>query len=193
MKDAAELKNHVYDIVGALHSVHDELGPGINEYCYQEALAMELSDRGIPFEREKAFHPRYKGRPMDAEYRIDFLCKGDVIVECKAVPVLASTHRAQLFNYMRLLKMPCGIIVNFYPKFATIERYFYDTDNREILTSDALRRRAHLRNSPQSLLMFGNNYLKQLAFGARANSPVPICRLWNGFPSEVRISRLSVS
>jgi len=72
MKDAAELKNHVYDIVGALHSVHDELGPGINEYCYQEALAMELSDRGIPFEREKAFHPRYKGRPMDAEYRIDF-------------------------------------------------------------------------------------------------------------------------
>ena len=80
MKDAAELKSHVYDIVGALHSVHDELGPGINEYCYQEALAMELSDRGIPFEREKAFHPRYKGRPMDAEYRIDFLCKGDVIV-----------------------------------------------------------------------------------------------------------------
>ena len=136
MKDAAELKNHVYDIVGALHSVHDELGPGINEYRCQEALAMELFDRGIPFEREKAFHPLYKGRPMDAEYRIDFLCKSDVIVECKAVSVLTPTHRAQLFNYMRLLSMPCGIIVNFYPKFATIERYFYDTDNREILTAD---------------------------------------------------------
>ena len=135
MKDTAELNSHVYDIVGALHSVHDELGPGINEYCYQEALAMELSDRGIPFEREKTFHPHYKGRPMDAEYRIDFLCKGDVIVECKAVSSLTSTHRAQLFNYMRLLKAACGIIVNFYPKFATIERYFYDTDSREILTS----------------------------------------------------------
>ena len=136
MNCATELKAHVYDIVGALHSVHDELGPGVNEYCYQEALAMELLDRGIPFEREKAFHPLYKGRPMDAEYRIDFLCKGDVIVECKAVSMLTSTHRAQLFNYMRLLKMPCGIIVNFYPKFATIERYFYDADKREILTSD---------------------------------------------------------
>ena len=135
MNDTNELKNHIYDIVGALHSVHEELGPGINEYCYQEALAMELSDRGIPFEREKTFHPCYKGRPMDAEYRIDFLCKGDVIVECKAVSTLTSTHRAQLFNYMRLLKMPCGIIVNFYPKFATIERYLYDLDNREILTS----------------------------------------------------------
>ena len=97
---------------------------------------MELSDRGIPFEREKSFHPLYKGRPMDAEYRVDFLCKGDVIVECKAVSVLTSTHRAQLFNYMRLLKMPCGIIVNSSPKFATIERYFYDTDNRESTTSD---------------------------------------------------------
>ena len=52
--------------------------------------------------------------------------KSDVIVECKAVSVLTSTHRAQLFNYMRLLEMPCGIIVNFYPKFATIER-FLDT------------------------------------------------------------------
>ena len=41
--------------------------------------------------------------------------------------------------------------------------------------------------------MIGNNYLKQLAFGARANSPVPVCRLWNGFPSEARISRLSVT
>ena len=97
---------------------------------------MELSSRDIPFERGKSFHPLCKGRPLDAEYRIDFLCKGDVIVECKAVSALSPTHRAQLFNYMRPLKMPCGIIVNFYPKFATIERYFYDTDNREILTSD---------------------------------------------------------
>ena len=48
------------------------------------------------------------------------------------------TDYAQLFNYMRLLKLPCGIIVNFYPKFATIERYFYDTDNLEILTSDGI-------------------------------------------------------
>ena len=136
MKDTAKLKDHVYDIVGAMHSVHEGLGPGVNEYCYQEALSMELSDRGIPFEREKVFRPLYKGRQMNAEYRIDFLCKGDVIVECKAVTALTPTHRAQLFNYMRLLQMPCGIIVNFYPKFATIERYFFDADNRDILTAE---------------------------------------------------------
>ena len=136
MIDVSKLKSHIYDIVGALHAVHKELGPGINEYCCQEALAMELSDAGIPFEREKSFHPIYKGRMLNAEYRVDFLCKGDVVVECKSVSTLTSTHRAQLFNYMRLLAMPCGIIVNFFPRFAVIERYFYDADLREILTSD---------------------------------------------------------
>ena len=136
MNDIDKYKEHIYDIVGALHNVHNELGAGINEYCYQEALAIELSDKSIPFVREKTFHPVYKGREMKTEYRIDFLCKGDVIVECKAVSVLTATHRAQLFNYMRLLKIPCGIIVNFYPKFATIERNFYDVDKQEILRSD---------------------------------------------------------
>ena len=53
MRDVSRLKDHVYDIVGALHAVHDELGTGVNEHCYQEALAVELSDRGISFERKK--------------------------------------------------------------------------------------------------------------------------------------------
>ena len=147
MKSLDDLKKHVYDIVGALHAVHGELGPGINEYCYQEALAMELADRRIPFEREQAFHPLYKGRQMNAEYRVDFVCKGDVIVECKAVSALTSTHRAQLFNYMRLLGMPCGIIVNFFPEFATIERYFYDVERRVMLTPAASSGECRIRHA----------------------------------------------
>lgn len=136
MIDVERLKEHIYDIVGALHAVHEGLGAGINEYCYQEALEMELADRGILFEREKAFHPLYKGRELKAEYRVDFLCKGDVVLECKAVTALLPVHRAQLFNYMRLLKLPCGILVNFYSGFAAIERYFYDVENQVLLGSD---------------------------------------------------------
>ena len=64
---------------------------------------------------------------------IDFLCKSDVIVECKSVLVLTPPHRAQLFNYMRLLKMPCGILVNFLPQYAEIERYFFDVEKRAIV------------------------------------------------------------
>ena len=136
MIDVDQLKDHVYDIVGALHAVHYGLGAGVNEYCYQEALGVELTDRGIPFEREKSCHPVYKGHELNAEYRVDFLCKGDVVLECKAVTALTPTHRAQLFNYMRLLKMPCGIIVNFYPRYAVIERYFYDVESQVLFGSD---------------------------------------------------------
>lgn len=136
MIDIDKLKEHVYDIVGALHAVHDGLGAGVNEYCYQEALELELSDRGIPFERERSFHPVYKGRKLKAEYRLDFLCKGDVVLECKAVTALLPVHRAQLFNYMRLLKLPCGVIVNFFPPYAAIERYFYDAENNVLLGTD---------------------------------------------------------
>ena len=142
MVDIAKCKEHIYDIVGALYEVHKELGAGLNEYCYQEGLQMELEENGIPFERERSFHPHYHGREMSAEYRVDFLCKSDIVVECKAVTELVSNHRAQLFNYMRLLRCPYGILVNFAPQFATIERYFLDTDKNAIIGTDGIVKQA---------------------------------------------------
>lgn len=136
MIDIAKLKNHIYDVVGAIHEVHKELGPGLSEYCYQEGLQMQLGEQQIVFQREKIFHPTYHGRLLHAEYRMDFLCKEDIIVECKSVTDLVNNHRAQLFNYMRLSKLPCGILVNFAPIFAKIERYFYDDELKEIITVD---------------------------------------------------------
>ncbi len=136
MIDIARHKEHIYDVVGALYEVHKELGAGLNEYCYQEGLQIQLEESGIPFRRELKFHPLYHGREMSAEYRIDFLCKGDIIIECKAVAEIVSNHRAQLYNYMRLLGCPCGILVNFSPKFAVIERYFLDKQRNEIVGTD---------------------------------------------------------
>ena len=126
----------MYDVVGAIHDVHKELGAGLNEYCYQEGLQLQLEESGIPFQRELSFHPHYHGREMSAEYRVDFLCTDNIIVECKAVTELISNHRAQLFNYMRLLQFPCGILVNFAPQFATIERYFLDTERNAVIGTD---------------------------------------------------------
>ena len=133
MIDVTTYKKHIYDVVGALHEVHKELGAGLNEYCYQEGFQLQLIEQGIPFQREQSFHPKYHGREMDAVYRVDFLCKGDIVVECKSVMELVNNHRAQLFNYMRLLQCPCGILVNFAPQFAVIERYFYDDEEMKIL------------------------------------------------------------
>ena len=132
------LNAHIYDVVGAIHEVHKELGPGLNEYCYQEGLQIQLTEQGILFQREKTFHPSYHGKTLISEYRLDFVCKNDIIIECKSVFELVNNHRAQLFNYMRLTDLPCGILVNFAPRYATIERYFYDKDYQEILTVEGL-------------------------------------------------------
>ena len=133
MLDKVQLKDHIYDVVGAVHAVHKELGPGLNESCYQEGLQIELTHKQIPFKREISFHPTYQGSKMEAVFRLDFLCKDDIIIECKSVPKLTADHRAQLFNYLRLLKLPCGILVNFLPQFAEIERYFYDKERQLIV------------------------------------------------------------
>ena len=91
------------------------------------------NESNIQFEKELTFYPKYHGKQMKTHYRVDFLCKGDVIVECKSVEELNNNHRAQLYNYMRLLNLPCGILVNFAPKNVDIQRYFYDTEKRDIL------------------------------------------------------------
>lgn len=138
MIDTEALKKYMWDVVGAIHEVHRNMGPGLNEYVYQEALEMELDIQGVPYKREFKFHPEYKGKKLNAEYRLDFICKGDIIIELKAVSELTKDHKAQLFNYMRLCKAKVGILVNFAPKFAQIERYLYDDENNEILTANGM-------------------------------------------------------
>ncbi len=136
MIDVEALKSYAYDTIGAIHEVHKELGPGLYEKVYQEGLQLELSERNIHFQKELSFHPTYHGKEMKATYRLDFLVNDDIIVELKSVENLTNEHKAQLFNYMRLMKASVGILVNFYPKFAEIERYFFDSESNEVYASD---------------------------------------------------------
>ena len=133
MINVKESKAYIYDIVGALYEVRNEMGVGLNESCYQEAFEMQLQEMDIQYNREMPFNPFYHGTKMKASFRLDFLCKGNIIVECKAVSELNENHRAQLFNYMHLLKLPYGILVNFAPKHFEIERYLYDEDTDDVL------------------------------------------------------------
>ena len=136
--DIVKLKEFIYPIVGAIYEVHRELGPGLNEYVYQEGLAMQLEEEHMMFEREKEYTPLYHKRIMNARYRLDFVCMDSIIIECKAVEQLTINHRAQLFNYMRLTKLPVGLLVNFSQKSAVIERYIYHHTTGEILSMDGL-------------------------------------------------------
>ena len=130
------LKAKMYPVVGSIYAVHSELGPGLNEYVYQEGLAMQLEEDGIEFEREKEFSPVYHNRLMAAKYRLDFVCMGSVVIECKSVEQLTINHRAQLYNYLRLTKLPMGILVNFSQKSIVVERYLYNALTNEVVSID---------------------------------------------------------
>ena len=79
----------------------------------QPCLAHELILRGLPFEKEKSLPVCYKGVLLDCGYRLDFLIASKVIVEVKAVEVLAPIHEAQLMTCLRLAGCPPWLILQY--------------------------------------------------------------------------------
>lgn len=133
--DYKKYKDIVYQIIGAAMEVHDELNWGLLEPVYNEALHLELLDRGISNEREKQLPCFYKNRQMEKFYQMD-LVVGDVVVELKSVEELNSNHRAQLFNYLRLTQKPIGLLINFGQPSLQGERYAYDEETNECILLD---------------------------------------------------------
>jgi GxxExxY protein len=74
---------------------------------------VKLSHAGIPFQMEVPLSVRYKEILLDCGYRIDLLASGDLIVEIKCVETPLPIHQAQILTYMRLSKIPVGLIINF--------------------------------------------------------------------------------
>ncbi|MBP5346759.1 MAG: GxxExxY protein [Bacteroidales bacterium] len=106
-------KDEAYKIVGAMMSVHNELGCGFLEAIYQEALEMEFQLQGIPYEREKELEVRYKGNVIGKKYKADFICYNKIIVELKAVDKILPEFKAQTLNYMKMSNSKLGILANF--------------------------------------------------------------------------------
>ena len=100
-------------VIGCASEVHRTLGPGLLESTYRQCLAFELSHAGIPFQMELPVPVRYKDALLDCGYRIDVLVSGDLIVEIKSVETLVPIHQAQILIYMRLAKIPIGLLMNF--------------------------------------------------------------------------------
>ncbi len=89
------------------------LGCGFAESAYQEALAIELEHRNIPFLREVALEIKYKGRKLNTAYCADFICFERVLVELKALARLGLIEDAQLMNYLKVSERPVGLLLNF--------------------------------------------------------------------------------
>jgi GxxExxY protein len=110
---AAKGDPRTYAIIGAMMEVHAQLGPGFLEAVYQEALAIEMQLRGIPFEREVELPIHYKGQRLDAVYRADFVCFGGVLVELKVVHDLGPIEKAQVIHYLRATGFQVALLATF--------------------------------------------------------------------------------
>ena len=89
------------------------MGCGFVEPVYQECLEMELDLQKLPFVAQVELELRYKNRVLEQKYKPDFICYDKVIVEIKAVTVLADAHRAQIHNYLKATGFRLGLLVNF--------------------------------------------------------------------------------
>ena len=102
-----------YQIRGAIFDVYNELGPGLLESVYEEALVYELQERGLKVECQKEVPIYYKGNVLKTELRIDLLVEDQVIIELKSVRELQDVHFKQTLTYCKLLDKRLGILVNF--------------------------------------------------------------------------------
>ncbi len=135
MYNFKQYKDIVYRIIGASMKVHDVLKWGLLEPIYQEALHLELEDRGIDNEREKEISCYYKDHLLDKKYQMDIVV-GDVVVELKSVKEIIPAHRAQLFNYLRLTKRPIGLLINFGAQSLQGERYAFIEESNDCILLD---------------------------------------------------------
>ena len=113
MNDLTKRDPRTYAIIGAAMEVHRHLGCGFLESVYQEAFALELDKRVIPYSRELKFPVIYKGQRLANQYQPDFICFREVVVELKALGRLSSVEHAQLINYLKVTGYRIGLLLNF--------------------------------------------------------------------------------
>ena len=103
-----------YEIVGCAIEVHKQLGAGLLEGVYESCFCHELQSRGFQIVRQMTIPVIYKNIEVQAELRLDVMVNDCVIVELKAVEQIHPICEAQLLTYMKLLKKPKGLLINFH-------------------------------------------------------------------------------
>jgi len=103
-----------HEVIGAAVEVQRVLGTGLLESAYAAALAIELHERELGFEREAPIEAIYKGRPLGVAYRADFIVEGRVLLELKAMEAVSEQHRAQLLSLLRVSGLKLGLLINFH-------------------------------------------------------------------------------
>jgi GxxExxY protein len=112
------LFREVYSIVGAAIEVLQELGHGIHEKPYERALAVEFRLRDLPYQQQMPFDIVYK-KVKVGQFTPDLVVLGKIIVDTKVIDRITNHERGQVLNYLKITRLPVGVILNF--RYAKLE------------------------------------------------------------------------
>lgn len=125
MSDGTRLSEQV---IGCAQNVSRELGSGFLEAVYENALALELEEKGIPFERQQQLDVYYKSR-LVGQYKADFVIEAKLIIELKTVSAFNGRQRAQVLHYLRATGLNVGLLLNFGMPRLGIQRIVWKYDD----------------------------------------------------------------
>ncbi|MBM4402497.1 MAG: GxxExxY protein [Candidatus Cloacimonetes bacterium] len=113
-----------YRIIGACFKVHQELGPVHKELVYQRALSLELKEQKLAFDKEVKIPIQYRKKTVGC-YQPDFVIENTVVLEIKAIPILAKNAEDQIYFYLKGSKYKIGLLINFGSRKLDIRRRIY--------------------------------------------------------------------
>ncbi|MDI1316173.1 GxxExxY protein [Flavobacterium sp.] len=102
-----------YEIIGFAIKVHKELGPGLLESIYEECLKYELESNGYDVKQQLTVKIDYYDLETETDLKLDLLVNDCIVVELKTVENILPIHEAQILSYMKLLRRPQGLLINF--------------------------------------------------------------------------------
>ncbi|MFP3591737.1 GxxExxY protein [Chryseobacterium sp. SIMBA_038] len=130
-----EITQLSYEITGFAIKVHKTLGPGLLESIYEECLKIELVKNGYDVKQQLYTTINYEGVDIETKLVVDLLVNDTIILELKAIEEILPIHEAQLLTYMKVLKKPQGLLINFFTDNITkslkpfINEYFKELPN----------------------------------------------------------------
>ena len=106
-------KDESFKIIGICMEIHKTLGMGLKEINYKDAMEIEFLEQNIPFEREKRFVVKYKGKILRNPYAEDFLVFDSIVLEIKSVTSIIPAHVSQALSYLSVSQQKLGMVINY--------------------------------------------------------------------------------
>lgn len=102
--------------------IHSELGMGLKEINYKDAMEIEFVDELVPYEREKKYLVKYKDKILRNPYVADFVVYNSIVLEIKSASIISEAYMAQALSYLAVAKLKLALVINFGERSLTWKR-----------------------------------------------------------------------